>query len=489
MIIVGGRSGDGPSTTLSDSWSLSLSGGYQWTRLSGGPSQTFKIEDFCDPLKWAFMPRTHATAALLSGQLILFGGITQLGGFGMQDTWAHSLTSPYGWGWLSGETSISGGCSGMPERRYYHTAIVDSYNRMTVFGGIYEDQPVSNGWITSDGSSWGSLGEAPEGYSRKRHTAVWDPIGSRMLVLGGYDPVTEAIQSAVTSIGLPQVLPPTAWSTLTPSGTGPGNIAEHAAVYDPVHDWMIVFGGVGSSGFLAPDVHVLDFINSDVTAPAVATLSGFAGKTNAAINWDAPGDDGAVGTACKYLLKRSSSPITEGNFLYAQTIAFTNPQPAGSPECVTSGGLSPCQIYYYALKTWDEAGNLSPLSNVLALTQNCSGNEVICGNGPVSLIPTPEMPATLEYALGSGNPTSGSALFNYGVPPDLAGQSLEISVFDVAGRRVQVLEKGTAKAGRSSATWDLRTADGRQVSVGVYFARLQVGSETRTHKIVVGPAR
>jgi hypothetical protein len=77
----------------------------------------------------------------------------------------------------------------------------------------------------------------------------------------------------------------------------------------------------------------------------------------------------------------------------------------------------------------------------------------------------------------------------YGVPAELEGEALEISVFDVAGRLVRTLEQRAGVAGRFSTSWDLRATNGTEVGGGVYFARLQLGAETRTLKIVVGTSR
>jgi hypothetical protein len=84
-----------------------------------------------------------------------------------------------------------------------------------------------------------------------------------------------------------------------------------------------------------------------------------------AIQWTAPGDDGATGTASSYDLRWSFSPINEGNFSSAiQVPGVGAPQPAGSPEQVVFPGLLQETTYYFALKSTDNANNLSPLSNL-----------------------------------------------------------------------------------------------------------------------------
>ena len=84
-----------------------------------------------------------------------------------------------------------------------------------------------------------------------------------------------------------------------------------------------------------------------------------------ALSWTSPGDDGNVGTASSYELRYSTSPINGGNFSSAMLVlGVSAPQVAGSAETHVLTGLSAETLYYFALKTKDEAPNESGLSNV-----------------------------------------------------------------------------------------------------------------------------
>jgi hypothetical protein len=134
-----------------------------------------------------------------------------------------------------------------------------------------------------------------------------------------------------------------------------------------------------SAGLLCCCVSVS--VAQDVCTPAkVISLAVGAGKTTAAISWTAPGDDCNSGTATLYDLRYSTSLITEANFGSATPIAMSAPQVAGSEECVKKTGLSCNTTYYFALKTTDDAGFVSPLSNVVTrATSSCgSSTEVDC---------------------------------------------------------------------------------------------------------------
>ncbi|HEU4365591.1 MAG TPA: kelch repeat-containing protein [Candidatus Krumholzibacteria bacterium] len=478
---------DFSGTFALDGWELNLGATPAWGDNFDLPLQ--QLADACSGYPdHDFEPRAHSAAAY-DNAFVIMGGRAEYG-LSMHDTWGYDGSA---WDWKSGLTfgipeagQLNACAPGQPDLRYWHT-MVEAAGKLIVFGGVYEETEVSNTFATSDGVSWTALGEVPTGgshdFTRLFHSAVYDEEGERMVVLGGYTGNGKTgIVSAATALDLPSALDGE-WSLLEPCGAGPGAIAEHAAVYDPVGDRMIVFGGVTTSEALRNnDTWVLDF--TDGTPPAAATLSGFRGKTTATVNWTAPGDDGSVGTASEYDLRRSTSTITEGNFASATQISTSAPQSAGSGECAEVSGLSACQTYYYALKTRDDACNWSALSNVLSLTQNCSGSEVLCegGLGPLS---APAVPQMVEYAIRGANPASDVTTLFVGIPSDRQGEAMEISIFDVTGARIRTLTQSAATAGEREFTWDHRANNGAAVAGGVYFARLQLGNETRTHKIVV----
>lgn len=82
--------------------------------------------------------------------------------------------------------------------------------------------------------------------------------------------------------------------------------------------------------------------------------------------WTAPGDDGHLGTASVYEMRFSESPITTANWGQASLVpGLPAPQVAGTRQSVTVQGLTHGVSYYFAMRTQDNAGNWSPLSNVL----------------------------------------------------------------------------------------------------------------------------
>jgi hypothetical protein len=99
--------------------------------------------------------------------------------------------------------------------------------------------------------------------------------------------------------------------------------------------------------------------------------------------------------------------------------------------------------------------------------------------------PGPATVRALELAAPSPNPAPRETRVAWAVPATRLGATLDVSVFDLSGRRVRTLERGPAKAGRHGATWDLRDDDGRRVDSGVFFVRMRLGDEVRSHRVAV----
>jgi outer membrane protein assembly factor BamB len=111
-------------------------------------------------------------------------------------------------------------------------------------------------------------------------------------------------------------------------------------------------------------------VSAETTAPsAVNDLKAqpHAGSTSSIdLTWTAPGDNGATGQADHYEIRYSSNPIAGDADFAAATLAANppKPKPSGSVESFAVAGLQPDTRYYFALKAYDAAGNVSPLSNV-----------------------------------------------------------------------------------------------------------------------------
>ncbi|HMB69392.1 MAG TPA: FlgD immunoglobulin-like domain containing protein, partial [bacterium] len=89
-----------------------------------------------------------------------------------------------------------------------------------------------------------------------------------------------------------------------------------------------------------------------------------------------------------------------------------------------------------------------------------------------------------EFALYASrpNPVRGTAEIRFDLP---AAASVSLEIYDVTGRRVRVVERGSRAAGRHAAVWDARDDSGTRVAAGIYFYRLNAGEQQDIRKIVV----
>lgn len=125
---------------------------------------------------------------------------------------------------------------------------------------------------------------------------------------------------------------------------------------DDAGNWSLVSNVVSRTTGAAPDV-----IRPAVASVAVSSVT----DTSATLAWTAVGDDSLTGTATSYDVRYSTAPITIANFASATAVTGVSaPSVAGTAQSVVVRGLSRQGTYYFALRTTDDSGNVSALSNV-----------------------------------------------------------------------------------------------------------------------------
>jgi len=122
--------------------------------------------------------------------------------------------------------------------------------------------------------------------------------------------------------------------------------------------------------------------------------------TGVTLAWTAPGDDSLSGRATRYDLRWSTAPITSlAQFAVATAVAgVAAPQTAGSAESASVTGLTPSTTYYFSLRTFDEVGNGSALSNLLQLTTSASADVSRPARVPLALIASTNSTVTLGWS-------------------------------------------------------------------------------------------
>lgn len=219
---------------------------------------------------------------------------------------------------------------------------------------------------------------------------------------------------------------------------------------------LALLAALGLGTLMHPDLSQADPANANVATASVR------------LRWTAPGDDGAAGRATAYDLRYSTSPITAANFAQA-TLVNGEPAPAvaGSAESFTVYGLSDGVTYFFAIRTQDDAGNWSQVSNTAtrAATVSASDSEL-----------------TLMFAPPAPNPARGPTRFSFALPQ---AAEVKVDAYDIQGRHVRTLIQGSRPAGRDELVWDLKDDSGRAINAGVYLVRGRLGDRTFNHRVVV----
>jgi hypothetical protein len=106
--------------------------------------------------------------------------------------------------------------------------------------------------------------------------------------------------------------------------------------------------------------------------------------------------------------------------------------------------------------------------------------------GPESA--TPGLKVAYGFALEPSypNPARSEAHIAFSLPLGVTGE-YEVTVYDVAGRKVRTVAVGTSAPGRREVVWDLTDDAGRSVAPGVYLYRLSASCGSAVHRAVVMP--
>src|SRR5262245_30776025 len=107
--------------------------------------------------------------------------------------------------------------------------------------------------------------------------------------------------------------------------------------------------------------------------------------------------------------------------------------------------------------------------------------EIQFSNANAVAVDDPDTSLPLSLA-ASPNPSSGSARIAYSLP---RAAPVRLTLYDIAGHRVDAPVDGFQEAGRHDVAWDGRRANGERLSAGIYLMELVAGAERRVGKLVI----
>jgi hypothetical protein len=98
------------------------------------------------------------------------------------------------------------------------------------------------------------------------------------------------------------------------------------------------------------------------------------------------------------------------------------------------------------------------------------------------IVPADTTPSAIVFSRNRPNPFASSTGISYSLP---GAAPVELAVYDIAGRRVAILDSGVRGRGPHDVTWDGRNASGKLCASGVYFLRLRAGNRIVVRKAVI----
>ena len=122
---------------------------------------------------------------------------------------------------------------------------------------------------------------------------------------------------------------------------------------------------------------------------------------------------------------------------------------------------------------FDECDPFAPPKIVIV-----NGNLPSLNKEPISTALPEEFSVSQNYP----NPFNPFTQINYALPTDCR---VTLSIYNILGQKVRVLVDEDQSAGYKSVNWDGKDGQGRGLATGIYFYRIQAGTFTQTHKMVL----
>ena len=175
----------------------------------------------------------------------------------------------------------------------------------------------------------------------------------------------------------------------------------------------------------------------------------------------------AAGTTSLHWNRNTEADLA-GYRLYRGTSVGFTPGPGNLLAALPDTGYADAAgaPYIYKLTAIDSHGNESLVATLIP-----SGTVGVADAAPLAL----------SFAAPSPNPARGAATLNYTL--SRAGH-VQLSVYDAAGRRVQVVRDGELPAGAHRESYLLRDETGRDLASGLYLVRLEAEGRVLTRRLI-----
>ncbi|SVC69919.1 uncharacterized protein METZ01_LOCUS322773, partial [marine metagenome] len=103
---------------------------------------------------------------------------------------------------------------------------------------------------------------------------------------------------------------------------------------------------------------------------------------------------------------------------------------------------------------------------------------------PITTLANEDGPSKINYSIHQNypNPFNSTTTLHYDIPENAM---VNITIYNMLGRKVKTLMNQTQDAGYKSVIWDATNYYGKPVSAGIYLYQIQAGEYIRTMKMVL----
>jgi len=431
---------------------------------NGQPSSdTWAVTTSCDNLTWnqvttdgtppSYDVLSSAIYDPVRDRMIVYGGTDEnvhsaLGGNTLFQLQFDRSGGPWTWSELADYGTE-------PPGRFGHSAVYDPVgDRMIVYGG--QDGPTTFGdtWelqLSGPGANyplWSQLSSVGSPGPRYRHTATYDPVRQRMVVAGGYPPGGGPTGGRpVGFLYLPSSGDPS-WSNL---GLSCRDVWTNSAIYDPQFDRILSFGGYSQQ----PNV-------SQCGDLYVYSLN-MSGPNGDILSWDhySPSYTAPGGDRYNYMAVFDPYPPNNRMILFG---GYLNTDGACVNNVISDDTYSLELEHNLAASTWkveSGAGGGSPAARIPTLTT--------------------QQAEVSHYLKISPNPIRDKATIAFSAARD---EAASLKIFDVSGRLVKTLTV-QGSGGARQVEWDSRNQSGAKVASGIYFVEVGGANFSERKRVIV----
>jgi hypothetical protein len=404
-------------------------------------------------------PRPSRAGAVLRdpvrNRILMFGGV-DASNVANNAVWSLDLSGPPVWTQLTPLGTP-------PDPRGYASAIYDApRDRVLVFGGV-NFNPFSvyvDVWALqlSGTPTWQLLsptGTRPS--ARYLHTAIYDPVRDRMVVFGGTGGSTS--NNELWTLSLTGTPAWTFWPIIDIAPPAPRT--THGAIYDPVRDRMVVSGGTDFTNMFTDTWYMplAGVLHWHSLAPSLPPLPRYL----AAWAYD-PGRDRLLEYGGRDLAGNSYSEIWALPF--DATNQWLQIKPAGAAPAARvgfCGAFDPPNDRFVFMS--------GGTSDVLSVDWDAA----LTGVPPAS-------PREIALSPPFPNPMRDAVTIRF-----VAAEPgpVEVAILDVSGRHIRTLEDEPREAGVGVLRWDGRDDRGTRVAPGVYLVQMRSTGRVISRRIVL----